>query len=103
MLQGNFNHRTDAFPASANFDAISDALNISDAEKQSAIEQGQSIFGFKLKNTAGKEEAWHIDLKETGTVGKGEAPSGKKADCKIGPKACLGILADAGSGALGVG
>merc|ERR1711915_565795 len=26
----------------------------------------------------GKEESWHIDLKETGTVGKGLAPKGKK-------------------------
>jgi hypothetical protein len=33
-----------------------------------------------LKNEQGQEEAWHIDLKETGKVGKGEAPAGKKAD-----------------------
>ena len=71
---------TDAFPASAAFDAINDALNISESEKKDALKQGQSIFGFKLKNTAGQEESWHIDLKETGTVGKGEAPEGKKAD-----------------------
>jgi SCP-2 sterol transfer family len=71
----------DAFPASVAFDAINDALNISESEKQDALKQGQSIFGFKLKNTAGKEESWHIDLKETGSVGKGEAPEGKKADC----------------------
>jgi hypothetical protein len=93
---------TDAFPASANFDAISDALNISDAEKQDAIKQGQSIFGFKLKNIAGKEEAWHIDLKETGTVGKGEAPSGKKADCNIVPELGYELLADASSGSFGL-
>lgn len=30
-----------------------------------------------MKN-AGKEESWHIDLKETGTVGRGVAPEGKK-------------------------
>jgi hypothetical protein len=70
----------DAFPASVAFDAINDALNISEADRKDALKQGQSIFGFKLKNAAGKEEAWHIDLKETGTVGKGEAPAGKKAD-----------------------
>ncbi len=64
------------------FDAINDALNISEAEKKDALKQGQSIFGFKLKNPSGKEESWYIDLKETGTVGKGEAPSGKKADSK---------------------
>lgn len=73
----------DAFPASAAFDAINDALNISESEKKDALKQGQSIFGFKLKNLSGKEESWYIDLKESGTVGKGEAPSGKKANSKI--------------------
>ena len=73
----------DAFPASAAFDDINDALKISESEKKDALKQGQSIFGFKLKNPSGKEESWYIDLKETGTVGKGEAPSGKKADRKI--------------------
>ena len=51
-----------------------------DAARKDAIKQGQAIFTFKLKNTAGKEEAWHIDMKETGTVARGEAPSGKKPD-----------------------
>jgi hypothetical protein len=62
------------------FDAINDALNLSEADKQDAMKQGQSIFGFKLKNAEGKEQSWYIDLKESGTVGKGEAPEGKKAD-----------------------
>lgn len=42
-----------------------------------AIKSGSAIFGFTLKN-AGKEESWHIDLKETGQVGRGLAPEGKK-------------------------
>lgn len=33
-----------------------------------------------MSNSKGQEEAWYIDLKETGKVGKGEAPEGKKAD-----------------------
>lgn len=38
------------------------------------------MFAFKLSNDKGQEETWHLDLKETGKVGKGEAPQGKKAD-----------------------
>ncbi|RMZ80812.1 hypothetical protein DV737_g2805, partial [Chaetothyriales sp. CBS 132003] len=72
--------KNDAFPASAAFDAIHSALTSDAAEQKDAVRQGQGIYAFKLKNKAGQEEAWHLDLKETGTVGKGEAPSGKKAD-----------------------
>jgi putative sterol carrier protein len=32
-----------------------------------------------LKNPAGETESWYLDLKDSGTVGKGEAPEGKKA------------------------
>ena len=70
----------DAFPSSGAFDAINDALTSDPAEQKNAIKQGQAVFAFKLKNSSGKEEAWHIDLKESGTVAKGEAPAGKKAD-----------------------
>ncbi|RMZ28369.1 hypothetical protein D0859_07545 [Hortaea werneckii] len=67
----------DAWPSSAGFDLIADALK-DDAQKQDAIKKGGNIFAFTLKNDQGKEESWHIDLKETGTVGKGLAPKGKK-------------------------
>ena len=50
----------------------------SPADCKAAIKSGNGIFAFTLKN-AGKEESWHIDLKETGTVGRGVAPEGKKA------------------------
>ena len=70
--------KDDAFPSSAAFDAIADALQ-SEADKKDAIKKGGAIFAFQLKNTAGKEESWYIDLKETGTLGKGAAPQGKKA------------------------
>merc|ERR1712182_18390 len=43
-----------------------------------ATKKGGNIFALTLKNDQGKEESWHIDLKETGTVGKGLAPQGKK-------------------------
>ena len=61
---------------------IADALK-DDAQKQDAIKKGGNIFAFTLKNDQGKEESWHIDLKETGTVGKGLAPQGKKPGGKL--------------------
>lgn len=69
----------DAFPSSSAFDLISSALSSSDAERKDAVKKGGAIFAFTLKNT-GAQESWYIDLKETGVVGKGEAPEGKKAD-----------------------
>jgi putative sterol carrier protein len=69
----------DDFPSSAAFDEISRALSASDADRKDAIKNGKAIFAFTLKNKAGTQESWYIDLKETGTVGKGTAPEGKKA------------------------
>lgn len=66
------------FPSSAAFDAIEASLAASPADRKAAIKSGNGIFAFTLKN-AGKEESWHIDLKETGTVGRGVALEGKKA------------------------
>ena len=59
---------------------IQSALSSSEADRKDAVAQGKAIFAFKLKNDQGQEEAWHLDLKESGKVGKGEAPQGKKAD-----------------------
>ena len=47
------------------------------------MKNGKAIFAFKLKNKKGQEEGWHIDLKEKGVVGKGEAPEGQKADGEL--------------------
>jgi putative sterol carrier protein len=65
---------TDKFPASAAFDLINEALNSSEAERKDAIKQGNGVYAFTLKNTAGETESWHIDLKETGKVGSGTGP-----------------------------
>ncbi|EOA91459.1 hypothetical protein ACJQWK_03465 [Exserohilum turcicum] len=73
----------DDFPSSAAFDQIASALSASDADRQDAIKTGGAIFSFNLKNKAGKEEKWYLDLKETGTIGKGAAPEGKKADVTL--------------------
>lgn len=70
---------TDAFPSSEAFDAIAAALS-DPKEKKDAVKQGNAIFAFNLKNAQGQEKAWHLDLKESGNVGEGLAPSGKKAD-----------------------
>ncbi|KAK9782542.1 putative SCP2 sterol-binding domain-containing protein [Seiridium cardinale] len=63
--------KNDKFPSSAAFEAINSALNSSEADKKDAIKQGNAVFAFTLKNKAGETESWHIDLKESGSVGKG--------------------------------
>ncbi|KIV96063.1 hypothetical protein B0A52_06643 [Exophiala mesophila] len=75
--------KNDAFPSSEAFDVIQSALSSSEADRKDAVAQGKAIFAFKLKNDQGQEEAWHLDLKESGKVGKGEAPQGKKADVTL--------------------
>ena len=72
----------DAFPSSAAFEAIDSALS-NDAERKAAIKTGGAVFSFKLTNDKGAEDAWYLDLKESGKVGKGEAPAGKKADVTL--------------------
>ncbi|PKS07666.1 hypothetical protein jhhlp_006272, partial [Lomentospora prolificans] len=63
--------KNDQFPSSAAFDAINAALTASDADRKEAIKLGGGVYGFTLKNAAGQEESWHIDLKEKGEVFKG--------------------------------
>lgn len=78
MHSGTNGTSTDAFPSSEAFDAINESLSASDADRKDAIKQGNGIYAFTLKNKAGETESWHIDLKETGKVGKGTGtkPSG---------------------------
>lgn len=71
----------DAWPSSAAFDLIASAL-ADDAERKDAIKKGGAIFAFILKNDQGETKDWFIDLKESGKVGKGNAPEGKKANGK---------------------
>lgn len=44
------------------------------------MKHGAAIFSFNLTNSGGQEKAWYIDLKESGSVGIGVAPAGKKAN-----------------------
>jgi putative sterol carrier protein len=66
------------FPASQAFDLMESALGASEADRKEAIKKGGAVFAFTLKNKANKQESWYIDLKKTGTVGKGLAPAGDK-------------------------
>ncbi len=71
MLEADSATATAAFPSSAAFDAINDALKSSEADRKDAIKHGKAVFAFTLKNKAGETESWHIDLKEKGEAGKG--------------------------------
>lgn len=79
-LGTNYSFLTDEFPSSAAFDVINSALQSDDAERKDAISKAKAVVAFNLKNSSGKEEAWYLDLKEKGVVGKGAAPEGGKAD-----------------------
>ncbi|KAK5121159.1 hypothetical protein LTR85_005643 [Meristemomyces frigidus] len=70
--------KEDAWPSSAAFDLIASALS-DEAERKDAVKKGGTIFAFTLKNDKSETQSWYIDLKETGKVGKGLAPEGKKA------------------------
>lgn len=70
---------TDAWPSSAAFDWIAEALK-EESERKDAIKKGGAIFAFTLKNDQGETADWYVDLKDTGKVGKGSAPEGKKAN-----------------------
>lgn len=75
--------KSDSFPSSAAFDAINSSLQSDASERKDAVKQGNAVFAFTLKNKQGQTDSWHIDLKEKGEAGKGEAPSGKKADVTL--------------------
>jgi hypothetical protein len=70
----------DAFPSSAAFDVIHQTLQGDEATRKEAVNQAKAVVAFTIKNADGKEESWHLDLKENGAVGKGAAPQGGKAD-----------------------
>ncbi|KAH0542127.1 hypothetical protein FGG08_003427 [Glutinoglossum americanum] len=75
--------RDRAFPSSAAFDVISDALAADESERKDAIKKGGAVFAFTLKNRGGQVESWYIDLKEEGVVGRGVGPEGKKTDVTL--------------------
>lgn len=58
-------------------------MQANEADRKDAIKQAKGIFAFTLKNAAGQEDSWHIDLKNKGEVAKGAAPAGGKADVTL--------------------
>ncbi|KAB2580976.1 hypothetical protein BFW01_g6681 [Lasiodiplodia theobromae] len=74
--------KSDKIPSSAAFDAIAAALS-DDADRKDAVKKGGAVFAFTIKNQGGETESWYIDLKKTGTVGKGAAPEGGKSDVTL--------------------
>ena len=79
LSNANLTSTPDSFPSSGAFDLLSSALS-DDTERKDAVKKGGAIFAFTLKNTEGETADWHIDLKESGKVGTGAAPEGKKAN-----------------------
>ncbi|KAJ5125238.1 hypothetical protein N7448_004566 [Penicillium atrosanguineum] len=75
--------KNDSFPSSAAFDAINDTLQADQAEKKNAVDSAKAIVAFNLKNKAGEEKSWYLDLKNKGEVGEGAAPQGGKADVTL--------------------
>ncbi|RMJ27055.1 SCP-2 sterol transfer family [Aspergillus sp. HF37] len=75
--------KNDAFPSSAAFDVINQSLQGDEAARKEAVNQAKAVVAFTIKNGDGKEESWHLDLKENGAVGKGAAPQGGKADVTL--------------------
>ncbi|KAL9056462.1 MAG: hypothetical protein Q9162_002943 [Coniocarpon cinnabarinum] len=62
--------KNDAIPSSEAFDVIHQSLTSDPKEQEQAIKQGGAVFAFTLKN-GNTTDSWHIDLKKSGTVGKG--------------------------------
>lgn len=71
MNESNLEVLSARFPSSAIFDAIQHTLSSSEEERSNAIKQSNAIFAFVLTNDAGDTDSWNVDLKKTGTVGKG--------------------------------
>lgn len=61
---------------------INEQLSENPDEVRDAIKKGNGIFAFTIKGNSGVTDSWHVDLKSTGSVGKGigEKPSGKTSD-----------------------
>lgn len=68
----NYHSFTDDFPASKIFDVIDQGLKADPALVKKTIKSTNALVVFKLVNASKKTEAWHLDLKKTGAVDKGD-------------------------------
>ncbi|TDL25568.1 sterol-binding-like protein [Rickenella mellea] len=66
--------KVDGFKSSEILATLGSAFEqFSEAEKKNQIKKTNGIFELRVKNEAGQEAIWTIDLKKTGTVYKGAA------------------------------
>ncbi|CAN6664859.1 fatty acid-binding protein [Trichomonascus vanleenenianus] len=59
------------FPSSAVFDLIKSTMESDAKLKAKTIKQADAVVVFNLKNKQGETQAWYLDLKKDGAVGKG--------------------------------
>ncbi|KAI0058190.1 sterol-binding-like protein [Artomyces pyxidatus] len=87
--------KVEGFKSSDILAALADVFaGYSDEEKKAQIKRTNGIFEMRVKNDAGTEAVWTIDLKKTGSVYKG--PAKPKPDVTI-------ILSDDTFAALAAG
>ncbi|KAI9218036.1 SCP2 sterol-binding domain-containing protein [Blastocladiella britannica] len=73
------------FKSDAVLEGIKQSIeNAPAAEKKATIAKAKAIFQFDLKNAAGEESTWVLDLKNNGTITKGKPAAGVKPDITIG-------------------
>ncbi|PCH42224.1 sterol-binding-like protein, partial [Wolfiporia cocos MD-104 SS10] len=66
--------KVDGFKSSETIAALAAVFaNLNDEERKAQIKKTNGIFELRVKNAAGQEAVWTIDMKTTGTVYKGEA------------------------------
>ncbi|KAA1467675.1 sterol-binding-like protein [Dentipellis sp. KUC8613] len=66
--------KVEGFKSSEILAALSEVFQgYSDAEKKTQIKKTNGIFELRVKNAAGEEGVWTIDMKNTGTITKGPA------------------------------
>ena len=52
--------------------------------RKNFIKEANGIYTFTLKNSSGETESWFLDLKNSGTVGRGEKPAdAEKSDVAL--------------------
>ncbi|TFY72268.1 hypothetical protein EVG20_g739 [Dentipellis fragilis] len=66
--------KVEGFKSSEILAALSEVFQgYSEAEKKTQIKKTNGIFELRVKNAAGEEGVWTIDMKNTGTITKGPA------------------------------
>ena len=72
------------FKSSAVFEQIKNALaTITEVQKKDILKQGNAVFELQIKNGAGVEQTWTLELKHKGEVLLGKPPAGIKSDIVV--------------------